>query len=344
MSTDTKISSNIRLGYLDGWRGLAILAVLLGHFTPVEGFNFGTFGVELFFVLSGRLMADILFIKKIPLGVFYRRRLSRIYPGLLVYVLAVWAASWRSTLAFGPKAALSALTFVSNYSVLVPGLYRTPVLDHIWSLCVEEHAYVLLGIIAYFASKRGFSARALIALLTLAAMLDGIISSAVFQQNYFDVYWRTDVHVASILSAVSFYLMCEKYRTKLHAMSFMPLVPVIAFAASVLLNIQEVPHAIKYSLGTLCLALSVCTLESAPSAVLRALSNTPLRYIGIASYSLYLWQQPFYKILADSHEPAAIVATIVPAVICGLISYFLIETPARKWLNARWSGKALAGA
>jgi peptidoglycan/LPS O-acetylase OafA/YrhL len=58
-------SSRTRLAYLDGWRGLSIALVLIGHFVPVPGINLGVLGVEFFFVLSGRLMAEILFIEHI---------------------------------------------------------------------------------------------------------------------------------------------------------------------------------------------------------------------------------------------------------------------------------------
>ena len=56
------------IGYLDGWRGMAILLVLIGHFYPIKAMNLGTLGVDLFFVLSGRLMADILFVQKAKLN------------------------------------------------------------------------------------------------------------------------------------------------------------------------------------------------------------------------------------------------------------------------------------
>jgi peptidoglycan/LPS O-acetylase OafA/YrhL len=63
-------SGSGRLSYLDGWRGLAIICVLAGHFLFIKSFNLGPFGVELFFVLSGRLMADILFVFREDLLVY----------------------------------------------------------------------------------------------------------------------------------------------------------------------------------------------------------------------------------------------------------------------------------
>ena len=70
--------------YLDGWRGLAIAFLLVGHFFPVPGINFGRVGVDFFFVLSGLLMCRLLFIKEVPIKTFYKRRIARIFPVVLL--------------------------------------------------------------------------------------------------------------------------------------------------------------------------------------------------------------------------------------------------------------------
>lgn len=57
-----------RILYLDGVRGLAIVLLMVGHFLTTRGVNFGRLGVELFFVLSGRLMAEILFVDRCEIG------------------------------------------------------------------------------------------------------------------------------------------------------------------------------------------------------------------------------------------------------------------------------------
>ena len=62
------------------------------RFVTKSGINLGRFGVELFFVLSGRLMAEILFVQKMPLD-FFLRRFSRVYPALFVFVLAMGLTS-----------------------------------------------------------------------------------------------------------------------------------------------------------------------------------------------------------------------------------------------------------
>ena len=83
------IGSKNRFGYLDGWRGIAIAMVLISHFLGDLG-SYGRMGVDVFFVLSGLLMANILFVKRMPLSKFYKRRFSRVFPVFLsIYYLSL---------------------------------------------------------------------------------------------------------------------------------------------------------------------------------------------------------------------------------------------------------------
>src|SRR5579872_1267137 len=88
------MSSSKRIDYLDGWRGLAILVVLVAHFGHLESTNLGLFGVELFFVLSGLLMARILYEQRMPIGEFYRRRIARIFPLFYLFVFTILFIEW----------------------------------------------------------------------------------------------------------------------------------------------------------------------------------------------------------------------------------------------------------
>src|SRR5262249_31327223 len=135
-----------RIPYLDGWRGVALSLVVLAHFALAKDDRFavGALGVEFFFVLSGRLMADILFVESCPLPEFFRRRFSRIFPGMAAFVGLVWAATFWSSYAFKPLAAAFALTFTLNYAMVVG--HGVAVIENLWSLCIEEHAYAFLGL------------------------------------------------------------------------------------------------------------------------------------------------------------------------------------------------------
>jgi peptidoglycan/LPS O-acetylase OafA/YrhL len=313
-----------RISYLDGWRGIAILLLLLGHFFPINGINLGRLGVDFFFVLSGRLMADILFARKTPLPQFFLRRVSRVYPGLFVFVLLAAAAFMATPIHVGLLGILSALTFTINYASIY--FHRTGIFDHIWSLCIEEHAYIILGGLAYASRRFGTPASAVMLAIGVAAILNGVIQTDVFHRDYFDVYWRTDVQVAPIMLGGWFFLHRQKIRSSLIAKAS----PVF-IGLAVLCKFGIFIAAIRFGLGTICLALAVCLLDTAPAFFQRLLSLPPLRQIGLWSYSLYLWQQPFYQMDRLDHAYWRLPA----AIICGLLSFYLIEQPARNFINSR---------
>jgi peptidoglycan/LPS O-acetylase OafA/YrhL len=320
-----------RIPYLDGWRGLAIIGVLTDHFLFSHPINPGRLGVELFFVLSGRLMAEILFERAAPLPAFFIRRAARIYPALAVFVLTIFAVAKLTGVFRIPFAALlSALTFTANYYSIYGS--RVTVLDHIWSLCIEEHVYLLLGVVALLARRWGLHPFNAIVALAGLFIVNGMIRTWGFGADYYAVYWRTDVRGASILIGAATYLYFA--RPGLPAIfSAHRALPLLAGAAAILLNLQIVPDPIKYSLGTVCLAVCLCTLPSIRPAFLAVLETHWLGWIGMVSYAVYLWQQPFAQIA----EPVWRVVSLPLVLLCALVSFYLIEQPARAWLNRKFA-------
>lgn len=321
MDGATPTPHQTRLAYLDGWRGVSILTVLAGHFVAGAD-EIATTGVELFFVLSGRLMADILFCERFPIGEFFKRRFSRIFPGAAAFVLITWLAASQSQWAFKPLAVASALTFTINYAMVIG--HGVAFIENLWSLCIEEHAYLLLGALAIFLRRSG--GRALPWLLAAAALsiVDALVSTLVLHQDFRTVYWRTDAHVASIFLGGAAYLWLRAKRTP-------AITPLLCAAAGVALSFA--PDAWRYSLGTAAFAVAIATLDHAPELVRRALGWRPLVHMGLWSYSFYLWQQPFYRMSFDGALSPLLAAA--GAIVAGLLSFYLVEQPARRWLNAR---------
>lgn len=313
-----------RIAYLDGWRGCAILLVLVAHFGTTQFINLGRFGVEVFFVLSGRLMAEILFVRETPLASFFPRRFSRIYPALAVMAALMMAtAYWRggdpTTWQF-----LSAVTFTANYAQFSVG--RSPVLDHVWSLCIEEHMYILLGLIAFVHRRRTLPLLWILIGLALVGMVTGIVQTSM-GFDYYDVYWRTDVRGASLLMGAIAYLSMHQ---RVPAILSGQWTPVLLGGAALLLNVNAVPDPIKYTLGTAMLATALILMTNAPKSLFRLLENPLLLRFGIWSYSIYLWQQPFAKL--EGSVPMRFMWMML-AVLCALASFYLVEKPMRQFLN-----------
>jgi peptidoglycan/LPS O-acetylase OafA/YrhL len=323
-----------RISSLDGWRGLAVILVLWGHFFPADHINLGTFGVELFFVLSGRLMAQILFLNEFPLPKFFFRRATRILPALIGFVGIYWFASsfLGEPYSLSPLWAIAAVTFTFNYLVLFT--QSTGWFDHIWSLCVEEHAYFLLGGLVILFGRSVRMAIWVIGSLSLLMMLNGVVSSALLNQSYEMVYHRSDVHIASIFISVAVFLtlrnqMSAAWLNRLALPLFLA-----AVVSGVLLSVSSIDYAVTYTAGTTCLAVAVALVDVASKPIATAFSNPVLTRFGLWSYSIYLWQQPFYKL--DEMFPGYTVCLLLAAILCGIGSYYLIEKPSRRWLNAIW--------
>ncbi len=315
--------------FLDGWRGAAILLVLIGHFwldRYLPGVS--SLGVELFFVLSGRLMAEILFVRQAPLGRFFLRRFSRVYPALLVYVLVVTLLFWSTPLGHGILAVLVSLTFTINYAMI----YTHPValLDHIWSLSVEEHSYVLLAIVAFWLRRSRLPAWPAILSIGLLALGNGVYRLDMLQQDYLDVTWRSDVHLAPIFLAAAFHLMIDRYRIAI-APWVAPLA--LALALAIFSGFSGGPGLMVFGAQSILLAVAVNGLDSSFASFRAVLSNRLLAQIGLWSFSLYLWQQPFYKIARDGSAGVPEAVLVGAVVGAALLSFYLIERPFRTWIN-----------
>lgn len=323
--------SQVHLGYLDGWRGIAISAVLIGHFFPLPYINIGRMGVELFFVLSGRLMADILFVKQVPLKEFYWRRFSRIYPGLLFFVfgclilLPIDSGYYPSY-----SGVLAALSFSLNYLTILG--YGAEIFDHVWSLCIEEHSYLLLGALAAWGLGKKVSVHKLLLLFVVFFVLNGVVQTLLFGRGYYEVYWRTDVRAVGIFFAGALYLWrFDNPRMWAHVDAKRVF---CAFMAGLVFSFDRMPDPLKYSVGSMLFAYAVVFVDRAAVLFIWILEASWLRAVGLASFSIYLWQQPIYKM---GFLPSW--AGVLVALFVGFISYNFVEKPCRKFLNTAFSSR-----
>ncbi len=314
-----------RILYLDGWRGTAILSVLVGHFwldASIPGLS--TLGVDLFFVLSGRLMAEILFVKQVPLPKFFVRRFSRVYPALLVFVLLAGIGFAATPYGFGLLAAGSALTFTLNYAVIY--FHPTGVLDHLWSLSVEEHGYLVLAVLAFLVGRKFAWGTGLLFVIGAGAIANGLIQHQITGDWFVDVSWRSDVQIAPLFLGGAFFLLSRNA-----AWLQWPWLSPICLVAGLAAKLSGAPVWVDFGVGSVLLAIAVATMDFAPAAFKRLFEGGVLRQIGLWSFSLYLWQQPFYQ-MAEAGLAGSI-AMASGAVLLGLVSFYAVEGPARVFIN-----------
>ena len=330
-----------RISYLDGWRGMAIAVVLAGHFIPALSWS-APFGVELFFVLSGRLMAQILVYDRPQVKDFFIRRASRIFPALYIYLACIFVleATKSSLRLSGPALASSSglatsATMTFNYWYVLHPVSSS--LDHIWSLCVEEHSYIVLGLIIPLLAKKPARALLFSALCATAFAANGLIESYIAPTwLYQTLYWRSDVRAFSIFISFSVYVFFRERNLWKH---LHPATSPCFLIISIIIAACSADQ-IRYTLGTFGLTLSVITLDFASQWWRGIFSSRVLTVLGRISYSLYLWQELGMKLSNHIHVfPRFIWAFLVIAP--SVSSYFLVERPSRLWLNNHFSNSKL---
>jgi peptidoglycan/LPS O-acetylase OafA/YrhL len=326
------------LSHLDGWRGVAILTVLASHFIPTFD-QFGNMGVAIFFVLSGYLMSDLLFIKKVPLPYFFIRRASRIFPAFVFFFIAmIFYANWIQTVKYSPSLIeiLSTLTFLGTYIPDNVNIWaNTWPIGHMWSLNVEEHSYLWLALGVVITRGARFKSHVTIFLLlsVAATILFLIIYRAWPPSGASKWELRTECAAIGLLAAAAYriFLHFDFFQLKIKVPKWAPL---LAICIAIIAFSKFSPVFIKQIIGPLMLAFAVNHIEYTFNWFRSMLSNSVLAWFGTCSFSLYLWQQPFYLASTYNHEMSRVSALLL-ALIFGTISYYLLENPSRLFLNKK---------
>ncbi|MGS2724291.1 acyltransferase family protein [Porticoccus sp. GXU_MW_L64] len=323
-----------KVGYLDGWRGVAITFVLVSHFTQFPFVNFGRLGVDIFFVLSGLLMANILFVKKTPLGIFYKRRFSRIVPIFFIFVTTVYVASAINNSSLEHKNIIYTLTFLRTYLPTQPGIWDTELpIGHLWSLHVEEHCYILLSLVTLIRFFRGKEYLLLGALGLVSTSLHAIyikfpeLSDGSYITN-------SEITASHLLLSSAYFLFLKKNQITVH-----PFIPILTFLLAVLCYTKMTPWYSSWLFSPFLLAFTVNHLNFLPKIGIHILSNPILKKLGIWSFSIYLWQQPFYQycIKGASIDFLTSLGWLLLAIITGVFSFYTVENPVRNFLNKKWT-------
>jgi peptidoglycan/LPS O-acetylase OafA/YrhL len=322
-----------RLGHvpaLDGIRGLGAVAVISAHYFPASASGAG-YCIEVFFALSGFLITTLLLeerdrVGRVSLAAFYRRRAYRLLPALLTVLAAYAIATSASRLAL-EQIAVGAF-YVTNI-VMAAGsqlLYSGP-LKPFWSLALEEQFYLFWPLLLLLLLRRHVrESRVALTLglvfLVLVLYRAGLgLAGASWSRLYFGPDTHADALVLGCLLAL---LRRRGLRVPQWAgwVALTPFVAVIAWN----LPLTEAAHEIAYGLAPLAIAAAVLVGAAIePGLLSRCLSFRPLVWLGLISYSLYLWHL-FVLWLFQWHEPlVALPFTVGVATLC----YHKVEKPIR---------------
>ena len=353
---------------LDGFRGAAVTAVLLFH-GGVSWAKGGFLGVDAFFVLSGLLITSLLLDEadrdgRIDLPHFWSRRFRRLLPALLLVVAA--AAGYAAVFAAPGsldglrKDAVATLFYVANWRYIQAGAdyfeatAAPSVLRHTWSLAIEEQFYLVWPIVVFgLARLRG--RRTLLWTGVVAAA--GVAASAVAMAVVFDpraetsrAYFGTDTRVQVVLAGAVLAAALTALRRRETVLSRAAQATLgVAAAGATALVVAAVAtvsgtEPVLFRGGFLAVAAAVAVLLAHVVLVpggwsSRLFSWTPLRWVGLISYGLYLWHWPVFLTLTRSRSglegPALLAAKLAVTAVLAVASYFLVEQPIRRGLFPR---------
>lgn len=332
---------------IDGLRAVAVISVMLFHARP-SLLTGGFAGVDVFFVISGYLITRIIgnaqAEHRFTLVGFYLNRARRILPALTAVMVAALVAvvlicDPPQAQAFGRNFAAAALFLANVYSWREGGGYfsldasQMP-LSHLWSLAVEEQFYLLYPLLL-IALLKFFPKRAWIALAALG--LASLLAAEVLNGPSPAVaYYMLPTRAWELLAGCVLAAIPGKRQMRheglagcgaaLIGLTFFFLDSGVPFP-----GVAAVPVVVGTMLVIQC---------AAPGTIVgRALGSTPLRRLGLISYSAFLWHQPllaFVRIYPLNQVSAVVEFAMVPAA-------FLLAWPTWRWIEQPFRRNANAG-
>jgi peptidoglycan/LPS O-acetylase OafA/YrhL len=341
--------------HLDGLRAVAVYLVVLFH-AGSHPFSGGFVGVDVFFVLSGflvtqLLLRDIVRSGSIGFARFYARRFRRLLPAafvaLTVSAVVFAAIASPSEVADSVGSFKAAFLYSTNWYFIHQAtgyfgadLSTNPVL-HFWSLAVEEQFYLvwplLLG--GLFAVTRRWDRerqlRVIRIVVAVAAIASAVWALSLRNANPNRAYYGTDARAYELLAGALLALVptlvasLARFRRAM-GVAALSSGAVLLVLASSWVDVNAIIRAVAVTIVTCAL---IAALEVASGGVLkRALSHNSIVYLGKVSYGTYLWHWLIIVVLARSFHVSSIAAIGITALLAtalASLSYEMLERPVR---------------
>lgn len=323
---------------IDGFRALAVTVVVLFH-AGAAGFSYGFIGVDVFFVISGFLITGVIVQEREQAGFHYgrfvMRRVRRILPALVVVMLTSVPFAWWLMLPdqlenFGQSLVATAFSANNILLWLTTGYWNLasdykPLL-HTWSLGVEEQFYIFYPFLLIALLKLRFKARfvilGLVAVLSFAFMALAQVTdvSAAFYLLHFRAWQLLTGGLVNLLFLRSKGEGRAAFAWVGLGMIVLAMIPL------------DIPMTVTLLLATLGSALYLLHARAGVGAG-RIFILRPVIFVGLVSYSFYLWHQPVFAFirvgLFDHPGPEHYVVGIAVAFALAVLSWRYVERPFR---------------
>lgn len=331
---------------LDGLRGIAISLVLLFHIWP-EHFSFGYVGVDIFFVLSGYLITQIIYTKlqsnSFSFKEFYRNRIRRIFPAMIIVVFTTFLIGY---LFFFPseleqlgRHIKSSAFFYQNFRLIGEVGYwddaaQLKPLLHFWSLSIEEQFYLLWPLIIFVLYK--LRANLFVSLLIVFSLLLVVPQFTDIDMFYhsFARFW--ELTFGGLVYAISTKFNTSKYINKLQ------LVILILFVISIAFTYGNTTfNLLKTLVVVVTTGLLILSISSNPNQ--KVLSSSPLVFLGLISFPLYLWHYIFlsYMHIFGLEVQDYGIWIVLFSVFISYLTYRFIEIYARKQTSYKFAASLI---
>ncbi len=345
------ISPEARFGYipgLDGLRAIAVLLVLIAH----VGWSHiipGGFGVTVFFFISGFLITRLLIAESdkkgtIKLKDFYIRRFLRLLPALYLMLIITWgfmAATGKSPL---PWEVFGAFTYTMNYHYAYLGIYegaRSAPWEHLWSLAVEEHFYLMFPLMLLFVKKNWAKAVKIGLAICVVVLCWRLFTHYQLGAPHEYTYATTDSRLDSIMYGCLLSMMLHVWPNHKNWNKLIGYLPMAVATAIMLFTFLYrdfgFRETFRYSFQGIGLFIIVLNLMfwKPMSIFVKGLENSLAQWIGRISYGIYLWHIPFMMVASDYlgmelADPDYVVFVIGATFIMTCISYYGMEKPIVK--------------
>lgn len=334
------------IGYrpeVDGLRAFAVIPVLIFH-AGISGFSGGFVGVDVFFVISGFLISKIILTEvesgTFSFGNFYERRVRRILPALILVIfvslVAGYFLSLPDQLASTSTSAIAAIFAISNVYFWDQSGYFSPASEfsmflHTWSLGVEEQFYFILPPVLILLHRMRANLRFVIKIvLPLAFLVSLWLSYEKPSVAFFLLPARVwELGIGAALAAGVVPKITSKATSQAVAA-----IGLLMIMGSVALIDEGMAFPGWAALFPCLGAAAVIHCASFENTVGKLLSLPPIRFIGLISYSLYLWHWPVFVSLrlyyAEAHLPLNIALFgIALSLLLAILSWKYVEGPFR---------------